>query len=334
MSACRRRITKQVGSLVLAVGGIFSASSHAEPAAATVAQAQAPCAVVEKFAGEAFVLDSSRSHVDDVREKRAVPCEGWISTGDAWVELRHRAGHLIRVSRNSFVQLQTGESDVSLIRGVIHAQAFGDSHPLVALTPNGRARLKLGSALAIYDPEKQKTQWVVLDRVGSLENRFEKDAAVTVHEGESSILDLSRPRVVPQPPKAITIASLKPMLKDLAIPEKKFNRAIRVALERQRRVFPSQMDSGHELSSVQRAPASGEEVDGDYRRHPRDGDSVRAVKAFRSRILQGTEGIGAKSLDLAAAEALERKLVQQADLERERRRENLLKELGRIPASY
>jgi hypothetical protein len=334
VSACRHRITKRVGSLVLAMGGLFSAPVHAEPAAATVAQAPAPCAVVEKFAGEAFVLDASRSHVDDVREKRPIPCEGWVSTGDAWVELRHRAGHLIRVSRNSFVQLQTGESDVSILRGVIHAQAFGDSQPLVALTPNARARLKLGSALAIYDPEKQNTQWVMLERVGSLENRFEKDTAVTVHEGESSILDLSRPRVVPQQPRAITVASLKPMLKDLAVAEKKFNRAVRVALERQRRVFPSQVASGWELSSGSRTPASTQEVDGDYQRHPRDGESARAAKAFRSRVLQGTEGIGSKSQDLAAAEALERKLVRQAELERERRHENLLKELGRIPASY
>jgi hypothetical protein len=272
--------------------------------------------------------------VDEVREKRAVACDGWVSTADAWVELRHRAGHLIRVSRNSFVQLQAGESDVSILRGVVHVQAFGDSHPLVALTPNGRARLKLGSALAIYDPEKQKTQWVVLERVGSLENRFENEATVTVHEGESSILDLSRPRVVPQPPKAITVATLKPMLKDLAVPEKKFNRAVRVALERQRRVFPSQINSGPELSSVQRTPASVEEVDGDYLRNPRDEDSDRAAKAFRSRVLQGTDGIGAKSQDFSAAEALERRLVRQSELERGRKRENLLKELGRIPASY
>jgi hypothetical protein len=333
VSACRHRITKQLAVALMVAAGLPALVAHADPVAATTAQDPVPCAIVEKFAGEAFVLDPSRSHVDDVREKRPIACDGWLSTADAWVEIRHRNGHLIRVSRNSFVQLQTGESDASIFRGVLQAQAFGDSKPFVAWSPNARATLKFGSALMIYNPDKQSTQWVVLERIGSLENRFEKGTEVTVHEGESSILDLSKPRIVPQPPKAITVASLKPILKDLAVAEKKFNRAIRVALERQRRVFPAHVSPGIEASEASRAPASIDEQDGDYRRHPRDQETVRIEKAFRRKVLQGTEGIGTRLQDIAEAEALERKLARKAELEREQRREDLMKELGRIPAS-
>jgi hypothetical protein len=331
--ACQHRITKHFAVAVLIAATLPALVAHADPAAATTAQDPVPCAIVEKFAGEAFVLDPSRSHVDDVRDKRPIACDGWLSTAEAWVEIRHRNGHLIRVSRNSFVQFQTGESDASVFRGVIQAQAFGDSKPFVALSPNARATLKFGSALMIYHPDKQSTQWVVLERVGSLENRFEKGTEVTVHEGESSILDFSKPRVVPQPPKAITVASLKPILKDLSVAEKKFNRAVRVALERQRRVFPAHVSPGLEAAEVSRAPASVHEEDGDYLRHPRDRESVHIEKAFRRKVLQGTEGIGSRQQGIAEAEMLERKLARKADLERERRREDLLKELGRIPAS-
>ena len=336
MFACRHHIINCLSIISLMVLASHPMLSRADSVPATAESSPTPCGIVEKSAGEAFVMDSSRSHVDEAKEGRLIACGSWVSTTDGWVEVRHRNGHLIRVSRTSFVQFQIEDSDFNVFRGVVHVQAFGDSKPAIALSPNGRAKLKMGSGLFIYSPERQSTQWVVLDQVGSLENRFEPGTEITVREGESSTLDLSRPRVVPQEPRAITVASLKPILKDLALSDKKASRAVRVALERQRRVFPSDISLQGEGSIEARSPASvaGEPVVQEiYRRHPVDKHAVKLEKEFRKRVLRGTAKVSHKSSRAAEAEALESRLARKAEKDQEERRNRLLRELERMPAS-
>jgi hypothetical protein len=302
--------------------------------------------VVEKFKGEAFILDSSRAHVDEVRVGGPMACDGWISVNEGWVELRHRSGHVLRVGSGSFAQIHSEADDMTLLRGYLHAQAFADSKLLSILTPNARAQLKVGSALLIYQPEKQSSQWVVLDRMGLFENRFEHDTQVTVRGGESSILDLSQPRVVPQAAKAITIATLKPFLKSLALEEKKSKKAVVIALERQRRIFPASFDAPSVDDSVggvrfrDRSPASleGGVEKTDYGRTEKLSEDLE--KGFRTKIV-GTAGhANPESLLLepavsgkTEAEALEKRLTRKAAADEKRRREALLKDLERIPAS-
>jgi hypothetical protein len=263
----------------------------------------------------------------------------------------------MRVSPSSFVQVQDQDAAVSLLRGGVYVQAFGDDHAFRALTPNARAQMKMGSALLLYDPEKQRTQWVVLDQIGSLENRFTTEDSVVVREGESSVLDLDHERVVPDQPKAITIASLKPILKSLAIPEKKMARALRVALERQRRVFPATFTRGIEgeqavpldehaaPASTGRAPASepvvgtsaelaAGESTADYRRSESSAEALELKERFHRKVLAGT---GSKKTQkysrVREAEALEQRLIKTFRARQSHERENLLKELGRIPTS-
>ena len=329
MAAFRHRSTDSFAAIsaavVLAVALAGAARAEAVPAVA-----DAPCAIIEKFAGEAFILDASRTRVDELHEGGALPCDGWLSTADAWVQLRDRSGHVLRISRNSFVQLPAKDADLVVYRGVVHARAFGGGKSFSAWTPNGRAELASGAALLVYSPAKQSTEWVVLEQQGTLENRFEESSRITVREGESSILDLSRPRVVPQDPRAVTVASLKPVLRELAIDEKQMKRAVTLALERQRRVFPTVLSAGTDGGRSGRRPASVSHSD--YRRHPAGADSEKALRRFRSREIDGSTGIGARSPAMAEAEELEQKLVRRARLDEERRRNELMKELGRIPA--
>jgi hypothetical protein len=128
------------------------------------------------------------------------------------------------------------------------------------LTPNARARLKQGSGILLYNPDRQRSQWVTLSRLGMLENRFESETQVTVGEGEGSVFDLSQARVVPMAPRAITVASLKPLLKALDLSEKSQKAAVYVALQRQKRVVPSVLSETGLLGGTGgpelRAPAS------------------------------------------------------------------------------
>ncbi len=353
MFACRHRSTTDrtrfgfsaiFGMLILS-SAATALSSFAEGVPAGTEQRSAPCGVVEKSAGEAFVLDPSRVHVHEASEGRAVDCNGWVSSSLGWVEIRHRNGHRVRLSKNSFIQLREEEADLSVLRGIVHVQAFGDAQAFEGITPNGRARLKLGSALLIYNPEKESTQWVVLDQVGSLENRFQPESQVTVREGESSILDLTLPRLLPRDPRAITVASLKPVLKDLALPEKKFERAVKVALLRQRRVFPAAVGRSIENGVTGRMPASSSatsaaspgaamDVVGDYHRHQVDESTPKLTQEFQKKVLRGTSRKPAgRRLKVIEAEQLEERLARKAAAEQARRREKLIEELGKISSS-
>ena len=335
MHACRHRISNLSTSLLALAVVAHVGTALADPVPATLDSSATPCGIVEKSAGEAFILDSTRSHVDEVKDGKAIACDAWVSTAEGWVEVRHRNGHLFRLSKNTFAQALYGDAEFNLFRGILYVQSFGDAKPLVVTSPNARSQIKMGSGLFIYSPESQLTQFVVLDQVGSLENRFEKDTAVTVREGESSILDLSRPRITPRDPRAITVASLKPILKDLAIADKKLSRAVRVALERQRRVFPAEVVAdGHNVVSESRSPASEQSgVVELYRRHPSDKQSAHLQKAFRKKVLQGTRKVSLRSKEVSEAEALEVRLSRKAEKEKSDERKRVLEELSRLPAS-
>ncbi len=271
--------------LVIALGAISAlacTSARADGKAASVdihAETPVPtlCGTVNAVAGEVRLLDSSRAHLDDAIRGSGVACGGWISVQVGWVEIKHRDGHVVRVGEGSFVQFAGEGETLQVLRGLVHVQSFDDGSELRMATPNARARMKFGAGMLIYDPEQRRSQWVTLDRMAAFENRFEEDSQVVVGAGESSMLDLSKPRVSPAAPKAITVASLKPILRALDIPEKKRDQAIRVALERQRRVIPASL-AGKASRTDMRAPASqGASIQdrrGDYHRHaPSDQDA-------------------------------------------------------------
>jgi len=284
------------------------------------------CATVQKFAGDAVLLDPSRAHVDDAKNGRAIPCDGWVSVRTGWIEIKHRDGHLIRMGENTFIQLNGEQESLTLLRGVIHVQAFDDGANLRMITPNARAKMKQGNGILLYSPERQRTQWVTLSRLAMLENRFESETQVTVGEGEGSLLDLSQARVVPMAPRAITVASLKPLLKSLDLSEKMQKGAIYVALQRQRRVIPSILGEAGLLGGNElRAPASVEQVDPElYRRHNLN---QRDAKIERH-LAQKQTGGGPTSL--LEPEALEKRLEAKAAARDSKEKKRIIEELEEL----
>ena len=299
-----------------------------QPASTDVHQAEAPvaiCATVQAFAGEALVLDSSRAHVDDARVGRGVACEGWVSVQTGWIELKHRDGHFIRMGSNSFAQLNGESESVTLLRGMLHARTVDEGAELRLVTPNARARIRQGSGILVYKPEAQRSQWVTLERMAAFENRFQEESHVTVAEGEASVLDLSKVRIVPVQPRAITVASLKPLLKSLDFPEKATASAIKVALVRQRRVLPAIL-AGGSIEGM-RAPASIKESAALYRRHaPADRDP-KVEKRLASKWTGGAP------VSLLEPELLEKRLEAKSMAREKAEKERVIRELERMPAS-
>lgn len=322
-----------------------SPNVHAEPITAEF------CANVKAFAGDAVLLDSSRLHVDDARVGFAVPCDGWVSVRTGWIELKHRDGHMVRLGENSFVQFNGEQESLTLLRGLIHVQAFDDGADLRMVTPNARARMKQGSGILLYSPERQRSQWVTLSRLAVLENRFEPESQMTVAEGEGSVLDLARSRVTPAASRAVTVASLKPLLKSLDLPEKVQKGAIQVALIRQRRAVPAILgeggllagshpvgQQGHEL----RSPASiGGRARKDRALYERHSNDQKDAKIERHLAQKQTGGAPTTLLE-PAPEALEKRLEAKSAASEQREKIRVIEGLdqldkmgdpGRFPAS-
>ncbi len=286
------RITKGLLLVACLAGPVASWADEKHAPVDVRAETPAPsiCGTIKGFAGEARLLDASRVHLDDAVKGAGVSCAGWISVQAGWIEIKHRDGHLIRVGENSFVQLSGEGETLQLLRGLVHVQSFDDGAELRMATPNARARMKFGTGLLIYEPSERRSQWVTLDRLAAFENRFEAESHVTVGAGESSVLDLSKPRVSPSAPKAVTVASLKPILKELNIADQKKDHAIRVALERQRRVIPASV-AGMAGSVEMRAPASqGASTGparGDYHRHAPTSRDAKVERHLASKLTGG-----------------------------------------------
>ncbi len=319
-----------LGAALMSYG--FPALAGEQPASTDVHHAEAPvaiCATIQAFAGEALVLDSSRAHVDDAKVGRGIACEGWVSVQTGWIELKHRDGHFIRMGSNSFAQFNGEGESVTLLRGMLHARTVDEGAELRMVTPNARARIRQGSGILVYKPEASRSQWVTLDRMAAFENRFQEESHVTVAEGEGSVLDLSKVRVVPVQPRAITVASLKPLLKSLDFPEKATASAVRVALVRQRRVLPAIL-AGSSIEGI-RAPASiresGKESAGLYRRHSPSDRDAKVEKHLASKWSGGAP------VSLLEPELLEKRLEAKAMARERAEKERVIRELERMPAS-
>lgn len=329
-------ITKRAALSALLAFTVSQAGSPSwageQPAATDVHESAAPvavCATIQAFAGEALVLDSSRAHVDEAQVGRGVVCEGWVSVQTGWIELKHRDGHVVRMGANSFAQFNVESESVTLLRGMLHARTVDEGAELRLVTPNARARIRQGSGILVYRPEAQRSQWVTLERMAAFENRFAEESHVTVAEGEGSVLDLSKTRVLPIQPRAITVASLKPLLKSLDFPEKATASAVRVALTRQRRVLPAILAE----SSIEgmRSPASIAESEAEtaatYKRHaPADRDAKVERRLAR-------KWSGGAPVSLLEPELLEKRLEAKSMAREKAEKQRVIRELERMPTS-
>jgi hypothetical protein len=227
-----------------------------------------PCAVIDRLAGAVEIFDSSRTHLLSAIRRAGVPCGGWISTGQAWVELKHRDGHRIHVGSHSFVQFPENNRDgyfsgdhAIVYKGHVFGRAGGGVGELRVATANARARVTRGSVVLSFTQENEESQMITLDNFATIENVFENSKKITVKAGEASSLNLLLQRVVPTAGKAIAVAELKPKLVDLHLDQTDFASAIERAVSRGERRMASHLvnpENGAPLAkpSVNRSPAS------------------------------------------------------------------------------
>ena len=127
------------------------------------------------------------------------------------------------------------DDQVILFKGQIYVQTYEDDEEFRIVSATGRIRLKKAKIIATFSPVSEATQLITLENSATLENRFASGQRMRVHPGESTELNFKLLRVVPQIPTAISVASLRPKLVELEVPEKELWNAIHAALERQKK---------------------------------------------------------------------------------------------------
>jgi len=244
------------------VSAAFIACAIISPALAVQSNPQVsesvPCGVLRSYEGEVQLLDSTRSQLLPTHLNSGIACGGWISVDSGWVEIRDKAGHTIRLGSQSFAQLPMGE--MTLYKGTAYLEAEQGSPELGVITANGRARIKQGSALLIFNPDTEETQLVALENQATLENRFESTGNILLHAGEATTLNFKLLRTVPTVAQVASLSSLKPKFTELHLAFPLCEKFMRLAQKRGERrfaaQFPAPNDSTEAHSENNRSPAS------------------------------------------------------------------------------
>jgi hypothetical protein len=315
-------INSMITSLGVAAFAVVSASANeAKPESI---QARRPCAVVEQYAGDSQILNESRTHVSEADVKAPVECGGWVSVQNGWLILQHRFGYRIHVGPGSFAQLQDDADALVVYRGQVFAQAGGGMGEFRMITPNARIRLSRASAVALFDPEEEKTQLTVVDGKAQFENRFDttKKANVTVKSGFASMLDFKLLRIVPSVPKLAATSSLKAKLKELHVPERDSERALAIARNRQKELFASfektqnenvKPEKSHEKKHDRSIASVGSKHG--HAAHHDGNDPEKNQEIAKDYLLRKTLGGNAEGMKILGKTPAQRKPAQKAHVE-------------------
>ena len=254
------------------------------------------CGTILRSTGQVQILDPSRTRVLDTGPGEGIPCGGWVSVGPGigWVSIKHRDGFELYASSGAFLQLNEARPDpVLLYKGELYAQV-DDEYELRIITANGRAKMKHGTFVMIYNQAEEDTQLVSLGNPAWLENRFEPTARVKVSGGEATSLNFKLMRIMPSMPKAVGVTALKQKLASFPLETPVEGQALKAAHERQERMIASQiLDENPSSETLQqinlgRSPAGKIETPkGDYKRHKTHPNDAQARKKWINRLVAG-----------------------------------------------
>jgi hypothetical protein len=341
---------KSITKLFLtAVASVFSiAPAFASEAKPEGIQTYRPCAVVDQFAGDSQILNESRTRVSEADVKAPVECGGWISVQSGWMVLQHRFGYRIHVGPGTFAQLVDDADALIIYRGQVFAQAGGGMGELRVLTPNARLRLSRASAVALFDPEEEKTQLTVVDGKVTFENRFEtaKKSEVTVKSGYTSMLDFKLMRIVPSVPKIAAASSLKAKLHELHVPGSVSERALAVTRNRQKELFAAfektqtenakskksdHQGEGRKIASVksENDPEKNHQIAKDYLLRKTLGGNTEGMKILGETPVQRTPAQKAHKVKVEVEDP-EAKLVAKQKKAEDAEKRRLIEELSKI----
>lgn len=287
----------------LAVSSISVATAWAKTPTGTEPGSVALCGVLERTAGDAQLLDPSRTQLLDTLPRTGLPCGSWASVGEAGViALRLKEGFRIQIGAGSFVQLVAGPEQLIVYRGQVHAESQDSSGELRILTPNARARMSRGKAMVVYSLKTEESQLVTLENKASLENRFKPHPKVFAKAGEATSVNFKLMRSAPSTARAVSVAALKEKLALLPLDEHEQADAIQTARLRGERRIPASLKEEEGASSTSasggaRVPAS--DRSSQYLRHRPDPENDELKKKMHDRAVAGipaSKGGGEKLL--------------------------------------
>jgi hypothetical protein len=267
----------------------------------------APCGILEGFLGDVQILGSDKKELIDPKIRTPLPCGAWISINRGWAQIRHQNGPHVHLSGQTFAQLNDFRKEgdfkgdhLILYRGQIYAVAGDGEDEFRILSSTGRARVKRGKVVILFSPVESNMQLIALENYATLENRFEVSRKIKVQAGESSELNFRLMRVTPTPPKAVSVAALRPRLAQLRVLEGDQFEAIRAVVRRQNRQFASNLsidEDGFEPEApvADRKLASTSKAKSNYSRHPQD-SSGPALREHWVTKLVGDKKSGEKLL--------------------------------------
>lgn len=336
----RQLITKLSLIGLISVGCYSSVLAIAEEPTGTTSK-PVLCGILERAAGQAQVLNPTRTMMLPVLPHTAIPCGAWVSIGSAGgnLAIKTRNGYRIQFGAGTFAQVTDGMDQVVLFRGYLYAETEDDGNELTVLSPNARTRMGRGKVIVLYSQEKDETQTVCVSNKATLENRFvDHPRRVVAKQGEASSLSQKMLKTEPSVSKAVSVAALREKLSLLPLDESDRKEALYVAHERGERLFPEFPGS----ADTERAPASEiKRSIASYEAHPEQKSNLnrKLTEHFKGRVLAGIAspgllypngmmGVGRHGkLSLQDPAAMMR---QRQASEEQREKQRLLKELKAI----
>lgn len=281
---------KQLKTLILALIIVGWSQVHA----GEIKKNPPSCGLLDSFAGDVLILNTSRTHMLNVTSRSALPCGSWVSVNQGWAQIKHQNGPRIYLGNQTFIQLNDfrensefkGDHTI-LYKGQIYVLANEGEEEFRVVTAGARVRIKRGKMVVGFDPAQDETQLISLSNIASLENRFEPSRIVRAKAGESTTLNFKLLRVVPSAPQAVAAAPLKAKLFEMHVSQSDQTDAVRVVLNRQNRKFASKMEAD-------RSPASEGRVNS-YMRHPPDPEDTYLKNHLMQKMVGG-ENLGERIL--------------------------------------
>ncbi len=332
-------------SVIFWVNSVFA---HSEKTKIEKNEESSLCGVVEDRVGQVQSLSADRSRFSDIVPKKGITCGSWISVIQGWVRIRHSGGAIIQLGPESFAQFIDPHNDAEFkgdqlifYRGQILAEVANGSTELKVVSPVARARVKNGKVLFYSRLSDDEAQLIALKNTATLENRFSPRPKIVVKAGEATSLNLKLQRVIPTLPKAVSVASLKPMLYVFKLDENERSEILELARKRQSRKFASDFATLNEKSESkgQRGLASTK-TGSDYRRHEPSELEPVLYEHWVNRMVSGDrtgekilfpnkiQDVSQKMrLMVSDPEETSKKKIQKVELEEKKR---LIEELSRI----
>ena len=211
MKRTKRWTQKLILSLIPVLVGITFARATPD---------ETPCGVVMKIGKAAQVIPSHGSVQTRFTEEAPIGCASMVITRQEpfWIRLADQT--VLKIAPQSFVEIpKEGSKVFRVYRGQVLVSAPPGIATQTWSTPNSEAIFKGGVAYIQYHPDTRVTTVSCFNRDFEFRNKFNENAATTVHAGEMSHLAIQEASVKPSQPAVMNHQSVVQVLANLQLSE-------------------------------------------------------------------------------------------------------------------